>query len=398
MVRYRFDNAEMDVATFDLRVDGQIVPVEPQVFEVLRYLIEHRDRVVPRTELLDNIWGDRFVSDGALASRVAAARAALGDDGRTQRMIRTAHGRGFLFLPHVEVEQPQAAPPLLATDDTVHQSVHFARTDDGTQLAVATIGSGPPLVKAGNWLTNVDKDWNSPVWRHWMRELGHRYRYIRYDPRGGGLSDRDLEGSDLTDVDRWTDDLEVVVESCRVERFALLGMSQGTAPAVAYAVRHPERVSHLVLYGGYARGMRRRGAEAAAEAAAVAELIRVGWGGTNPAFRTFFTMTFMPDASSEQIRVFNELQTDTADSGSADKLESAFYDLDLAELARQIAVPTMVIHCRDDMATPYEEGRRLASLIPGAQFVTLDSRNHVLMADEPAWPMLLDHIDRFLAT
>ncbi len=365
---------------------------------MLRYLVEHRDRVVLRTELLDNIWGDRFVSDSALSSRVAAARAALGDDGRTQRIIRTVHGRGFHFVADVEVDDEKPATPLLVDDDTLHQSVHFARSADGTQLAVASIGSGRPFIKAGNWLTNVDHDWNSPVWRHWMRELGGRFRYIRYDARGGGLSDRDLGESDLTDLDVWADDLEAVVDSTDVERFALFGMSQGAAPAIAYAVRHPERVSHLFLYGGYARGMLRRGTDAAAEARAMVELVRSGWGGTNPAFRTFFTMTYLPDATSEQIRVFNELQRNSADAANAERLESAFYDLDLAEVAQRVTVPTMVVHARNDMATPYEEGRRLASLIPQAEFVTLESRNHILMADEPAWADFLGHLDRFLAS
>ncbi len=397
-MRYRFETAELDTAAYELRVEGQRVPIEPQVFEVLAYLIEHRDRVVPRAEILDAVWGDRFVSDSALASRIAAARAAVGDDGRAQRCIRTVHGRGIQFVAPVDVVDSDERPPAPPADPVeLRQSVRFVRADDGVQLAVATLGTGPALIKTANWLTHVEKDWRSPVWRHWLTELGARYRFIRYDSRGCGLSDWDLRGSDLTDIDRWTDDLEAVVESTGTERFALFGMSQGGIPALAYAARHPERVSHLVLYGSYVRGMRRRDEAALAESTTTLDLMRVGWGGRRPAFRSFFTMSVLPEATSEQIRWFNELQTDTSSTENAIRLESAFYDLDLSDLACRVAVPTLVMHCRDDMATPYDEGRRLASLIPGAEFVTLDSPNHVLMADEPAWPEFLAHLEQFTA-
>lgn len=403
---YRFHDCELDIAMFELRVDGERRAIEPQVFEVLAYLIEHRDRLVPRTEILDAVWGDRFVSDSALASRVAAARSAVRDDGKQQKCIRTVHGRGLQFVAPVEiVEEPvvPGAPPGHRSDDhtttdlgDLQQTVRFVAAPDGLQLAVATLGDGPTtLVKAANWLTHVEHDWRSPVWQHWIGELGRRFRFVRYDARGCGLSDHDLSHTDLTDVDVWTDDLEAVVESSGAERFVLLGMSQGAVPAIGYALQHPERVSHLVLYGAYARGMSRRGPEAAATAETLVQLMRTGWGGRNPAFRAVFTMTFMPDASSEQIRWFNELQANSSDAHNALLLETAFHDLDLTSMASQVTVPTLVVHGRDDHATPHDEGRRLAAAIPDAEFVTLESRNHVLTADESAWPDFLDQLDRF---
>jgi pimeloyl-ACP methyl ester carboxylesterase len=397
-VRYRFFGIEVDTARFELRVEGRRTSIEPQVFEVLAHLIEHRDRLVPRTELLDEVWGDRFVSDAALASRIAAARSAIGDDGRSQRCIRTVHGRGLQFIAPVEVlDEVDGARPTVSAPpfDDVRQSVRFVTASDGMQLAVATVGDGPVLVKAANWLTHVEQDWRSPVWRHWLTELGRRFTYVRYDARGCGLSDRDLSSSDLTDVERWTDDLEAVVADLDVERFALLGVSDGAVPAIGFANRHPDRVSHLVLYGGFSRGLRRRGPDGVTESDTLLQLIRGGWGGTNPAFRTVFTMNFMPGASSEQMRWFNDLQIISSDADNAFQLEAAFHDLDVAPLARQVSVPTLVMHCRDDRATPYEEGRRLAALIPDAEFVTLESANHVLLADEPAWPEFLGHLVRF---
>lgn len=393
---FRFENAELDTAGFELRVDSERVAVEPQVFEVLAYLVTHRDRLVPRTEILDAVWGDRFVSDSALATRVAAARTAIGDDGRSQRLIRTVHGRGLQFVGEVQVEEParrSAAVP--APPDDLRQTIRFARAADGVELAVASVGDGPPMVKAANWLTHVERDANSPIWHHWMTELGARYTYIRYDSRGCGLSDHDLRGSSLSDLETWTSDLETVVDRVGVDRFVLFGMSQGGGPAMDYAVRHPERVSHLVLFGCYSQGMRRRDPESAAQAEVYLDMMRVGWGGRNPAFRTFFTTSFLPNATSEHLRWFNELQQHTTTTENAILLEQAFYDHDFTDVASAVSVPTIVFHARDDMVSPYAEGRRLASLIPGAEFVTLDSANHILLPDEPAWPEFLERLEDF---
>jgi pimeloyl-ACP methyl ester carboxylesterase/DNA-binding winged helix-turn-helix (wHTH) protein len=394
-VRYRFEDAELDTDRFVLRVRGEPVPVEPQVFEVLAHLVRHRDRLVPRTELLDIVWGNRFVSDAALSSRVAAARAAIGDDGRAQRCIRTVHGRGLQFVAAVDElgPDPEAGVRPLPPQ-APRQRVRFVAAPDGARLAVATVGSGTPLIKAANWLTHVEEDWRSPVWQHWLAELGSRFEYTRYDPRGSGLSDRDLGDTDLTDPHTWVRDLEAVVDDVGAQRFVLFGMSQGCVPAVAYAVRHPERVAHLVLYGGYARGMALRGEESAAQSEALQQLIRGGWGGSNPAFRSVFTLTFLPDATSEQVRWYDDLQRTCASVDNAVRLESAFHHVDLAPLASRVTVPTTVVHALDDRATPYAEGRRLAALVPGAELVSLESANHVLTSEEPAWAEFLAVMER----
>ena len=397
---YRFEDAELNCDTFELLVRGDRVPVEPQVFEVIRYLIEHRERMCTRTEILDNVWGDRFVSDSALASRIAAARAAVADDGRAQRVIRTVHGRGFQFVAPVVVGHATESPPSLIVDrrhDDLRQSIRFCQAPDGVHLAVAEVGDGPPLVKAANWLTHVEHDWHSPVWRHWLVELGCRFRYIRYDARGGGLSDRDLTGSRIDELDTWTGDLETAVECSDLSRFVLFAMSQGTGPALDYCVRHPDRVSRLIVLGGYVRGMRGRDADSAAQAALLPDLIRVGWGGSNWAFRSVFTTTFVPEATSEQMRWFTDLAVHTASADNAVRLETAFHNHDFTELARAITVPTLVMHATNDRAVPFSEGRLLASLVPGARFVPLDSANHILLEGEPAWAEFLRHVDEFTA-
>ena len=314
-------------------------------------------------------------------------------------MIRTVHGRGFQFVAPVVVDHA-ADPPSLVADPLHHdvgQSIRFCQAPDGVHLAVAEVGAGPPFVKAATCMTHVEHDWHSPVWRHWLAELGRRFRYIRYDARGGGLSDRDLQGSRLDDLGTWTGDLETAVDCSNLDRFVLFSMSQGVGPALDYCVRHPERVSRLIILGGYVHGMRRRDADSAAQADLMPDLIRVGWGGGNPAFRTVFTTTFVPEASSEQMRWFNELALHSASAENAVLLETAFYEQDFSELARAVEVPTMVLHARDDRCAPYSEGRLLASLVPGAEFVPLDSANHILLEHEPAWAAFLQQLDRFTA-
>lgn len=277
----------------------------------------------------------------------------------------------------------------------MHQEIRFCQARDGVQLAYATAGEGPPLVKAANYLTHLEHEWDSPVWRHWLRELAEQHTLVRYDERGCGLSDRDPPTQDM---DAWVADLEAVVDAAGLERFPLLGISQGASVSVAFAARHPQRVSHLILYGGYARGRLRRAAtaEQRAEAETMVNVIRVGWGQENPAFRQLFTTQLMPDGSEEQMRWLNELARISASPESTATMERAFYEIDVTELAPRVVAPTLVLHARDDAAIPFEEGRRLASLIPDARFVPLEGRNHILLEEEPAWRRFLAEAHSFL--
>jgi len=264
------------------------------------------------------------------------------------------------------------------------QRVHYLRTADGVQLAWADAASGPLLIKASNWLTHLEYEWESPVWGHWLRFLSGHFRLVRYDERGCGMSDWNVE--DLS-ADRWLEDLEAVVAAVAPrEPFALLGISQGAVAAVSYAVRHPERVSHLLLYGAYARGWARRGdPEGLRTYQAIADLVRFGWGKDNPAFRQIFTSRFIPGATEEQMTWFNELCRKTTSPKNAAALMEARGKADVVDLLRQVRTPTLVAHARNDQAIPLGEGRLIASAIPGAEFVELDSSNHILLETEPAW-------------
>ena len=277
--------------------------------------------------------------------------------------------------------------------DTSRRSTS-ARRADGVQLAYSRMGSGPPLVKTGNWMTHLEFDFESPIWRHLYRELSRDHTLIRYDARGNGLSDRDVEE---VSFETFVSDLEAVVDAAGLERFALLGISQGCAVSIAYAVRHPERVSHLVLLGGYALGWAKRARSAAEkeQVAAMVTLVRLGWGQENPAFRQLFTSQFIPGGSKEQVDWFNELQRISTSPEDAVRNLIANGDTDVSASARQVTVPTLVMHARDDARVPFDQGRRLAAGIPGARFVPLASRNHLILEDEPAFPRFLQEMRAF---
>ncbi len=277
----------------------------------------------------------------------------------------------------------------------LEQQIRFCAAPDGTQIAYATVGQGPPLIKTANWLNHLEYDWESPVWRHVLHGLAEGHQLIRYDERGNGLSDWDVE--DIS-FEAFVSDLETVVDAAGIERFPLFGISQGCAVSIAYAVRRPERVSRLVLYGGFTRGRSNRGSSKDGEqAAAIRTLMRQGWGQENPAFRQIFTSLFIPDATPEQASWFNNLQRITASPENAVRIREAMDILDVSELLPQVTAPTLVLHCREDAVQPFNEGRRMAAGIPGARFVALEGRNHLILEDEPAWPRFLQEVESFLA-
>ena len=275
------------------------------------------------------------------------------------------------------------------------QQIRFCTTGDGVRIAYATTGKGPPLVKVASWMNHLEFDWESPVWRHWIAELARDHSYVRYDERGCGLSDWTV--ADLS-FEAWVRDLETVADAAGVERFPLLGVSQGGPIAIAYAVRHPERVSHLILYGAYARGWLKRNAtpEQRKEAEMMNELAELGWGKDNPAFRQFFTTQFIPDGTPEQHRWWNELERVATSPQNAARFMRVFNEIDVTAVAPRVTCPTLVLHATRDARVPFDEGRLIASLIPGARFVPLESRNHILLEHEPAWRRWFEEVRGFL--
>ena len=262
------------------------------------------------------------------------------------------------------------------------------------RIAYSELGHGYPLVKAANWLNHLEFELHSPIWRHWIEELSGHHRLIRYDGRGNGLSDWNVPELSF---DAFLRDFESVIGAAGPERFALLGISQGGAIAAAYAALHPDRVSHLVLYGAFSRGWEMRGNPHEVESwRALLTLIRLGWGAEHPAFRQLWTSRYIPEATTEQWEWFNQMQRISTSPETAARLVQTWGRIDVTEILPDIRVPTIVFHCEHDTAVPFEEGRRLASAIPGAQFVPLPSRNHLVLAEEPAWNLFLEELGAFL--
>jgi pimeloyl-ACP methyl ester carboxylesterase/DNA-binding CsgD family transcriptional regulator len=316
----------------------------------------------------------------------------LGVNNRTQA-IAQARALGLLKPAHISASPPHQLANL--GRPKARQRVHFTTSFDGTRIAYAIAGDGPPLVKTATFMCHLEYDWESPVWRHWLEEFTREHTLIRYDERGNGLSDWNAE--DLS-FDAWVRDLEAVVDAAGLQRFPLFAMSQGGPVAVAYTVRNPERVSRLILYGAYARGWLNRDLtnDQIEEEKLLIDLMRVGWGRENPAFRQVFATQLRPEATTEELRAFDEQMRISTSSEIAARLESEMHRTDVRNLAPLVTVPTLVLHPYQDAAVPFEEGRLLASLIPNAQFVALESNNHLLTEYEPAWSKFVATFRSFL--
>ncbi|WP_409330567.1 alpha/beta fold hydrolase [Trujillonella humicola] len=390
-------------------------PAEPLPADVYaEWADEPRDRLTTlRTRLLRQAgrWDELLALDPAdeeahlglmrelarAGDRAGALRRFETLDRTVRRHLGTGPGREATALRDrlLASMRDRGGPPAV-DERRLEQRIRFCRTRDGVTLAHARSGSGPPLVKAANWLTHLDHDWHSPVWRHWLVELSRRHTLVRYDERGCGLSDRDVASSTFED---WVADLEAVVDAAGLDRFPVLGISQGGPVAVTYAARHPERVTRLVLYGSYLQGrlVRATTEEDRAEHRLQVELARLGWGRDEPAFRQVFTSQFMPQGSRELWDRFNDLQRASTSAANAAHLLGVTGSIDAVEAATRVQAPTLVLHARHDQRPPFEQGRLAASLIPGSRFVALDSHNHLLLADEPAWPVFLREVEAFLA-
>jgi pimeloyl-ACP methyl ester carboxylesterase len=280
---------------------------------------------------------------------------------------------------------PHPSPP--------DQQIGFCRAADGTRLAYAVHGSGPPLVVVSCWLSHLQHDWQSPVWRHFLDQLGDIATVIRYDERGFGMSDWKV---DDFSIEARLADLEAVLAASGFDRFALLGMSGGSAVAMAYAIAYPERVSRLILYGTVCGEPLMRTPDETAVEETYRSMIRVGWAKDDPEFRRVFTTRFIPDATEEQMRWFDDLQRMSTSPANAVASRIARQQVDIADELHRITAPTIVLQAVGDRSTTFDNGVRVSAEIPGARLVPLESRNHILLGDEPAWRIFIDEVTTFL--
>jgi pimeloyl-ACP methyl ester carboxylesterase/DNA-binding winged helix-turn-helix (wHTH) protein len=384
--RHRFDPVLAELRD----AEGRYVTLRAQSMAVLGCLARRAGHLVTKEELLQAVWPGIVVTDDSLVQCIVEIRRALGD--HEHCLIRTEKGRGYrLALAHEAVNGASVVPDKNAFG----QDIGFARTQDGVKIAYALAGAGYPLVRTAHWMTHLDWDWRSDVFGPRIRALAGAFRYVRYDGRGWGLSDRD---GAVGNVDQWLLDLEAVVDAAGLERFALFGPSGGAATAVRYAARHPERVSHLVILGGVVRGGLERGERSTPVATheAFIRLIEDGWGQDNAAFRQLMTSMLWPAATTEQMRSFNHLQRMASSAATAAQMLRAIAHLNVeAELSR-VRCPTLVLHSLHDARVPFDEARLIAAGIPGARLEPLDSPNHTPLLGEPEFERLHQLISEFV--
>jgi DNA-binding winged helix-turn-helix (wHTH) protein/pimeloyl-ACP methyl ester carboxylesterase len=399
---YVFDNYTLDLDKRELRAGERVIELQPQVFDVLHFLLANRDRVVSRDELLAAVWRGRIVSESTLASRINAARCAIGDNGDEQKLIRTFLRKGFRFVG--QARDVQAAGGARATSSgsaedradaalaLPKQTVTFCRTRNGVNLAMASTGSGPVVLRAGHWGTHIEYDLQSPLTGPLLGRLGDNFNLIRYDGRGMGLSDWN---ADEISFATFLDDLETVVDSLGLQRFALLGMHSGAAASIAYAVRYPQRVSKLILYGGYAQGHQRRDLSRDADWGK-AMTILLGSSQEHPVFIRAFSSLWLPNGTPEQVQWFMDLARVSHSSESQVQFARAVGNIDVTDLLSMVRAPTIVFHCIHDHLIPFSQGRLLASSIPSAKLVALDSANHILLSSELSWMKMTKEMETFI--
>jgi pimeloyl-ACP methyl ester carboxylesterase/DNA-binding winged helix-turn-helix (wHTH) protein len=385
-LQYEFSGYAIDTDRVELRNDSKLVDIEPQVFDVLVYLIRNHDRVISGDELFDSVWQGRVVSLSTLTTRINAARRAIGDNGTEQKLIKTINRKGYRFVGELDKKPIHDKVESIAIKTSLEellQEIQFCTSGNNVRLAYAKAGNGPPLMRVGSWFNHLEYDWDGPVWGHMMKWLASEHQLIRYDMRGIGLSDSDMQEISF---DACVRDIETVVDAAGLDKFVLFGESDGAAMSVAYAVKHPERVSKLILLNGYAQGAKIRGGNLdTAQVDASISLMRAGFGADNPMVRMMFSSLFIPHGTPEQIRWLQDLQTKSNSSeNSIRKLEMSS-QIDIVDLLSQVSVPTLVLHCRDDILQPFGQGRLLAAGIPKAKFVALEGTNHILLEQDVDW-------------
>lgn len=390
-MRYRFSGCELDTEAGVFLRDGKIIDLEPQVFALIRLLASRAGRLVTRDDLVEHVWRGRIVSESTISSRIAAVRRAIGDDDRDARVLTTLPKRGFR-LDDVESSDRHAAETELAPPP--QQSVNYAKSGDGTAIAWATTGHGPPLLRAGQFLTHLELDWQSRIRRPLLERFDAAFSQTRFDQRGTGLSETPRDGFGL---DRLVEDMEAVVDAAGLARFPIWASSQGVPISLAFAAKHPHRVTRLVLYGGFVTGRLRRDVASARQTRALLGLISEGWGAPEGAFAKAYTTLYMPDASSAQIEDICRLQLASATPGAAARLRRAIDAIDVSHIAPRVRAPALLLHAAGDCVNPISQSEALAALMPAARLISLPGRDHVPLPGSPAWQRLVAESLEFLA-
>lgn len=384
---YCFANCRLDAARQEFLRDGEQVHLEPQVFALLELLARSDGALVSKEALIDHVWKGLAISDSTISARINAARCAVGDDGKAQKIIQTVHKRGFRLAVPVTAAGAPVAPATSPPD------IRFVPSFDTELIAYASHGDGPPLMRAGHWLSHLELDWECPVWRPFLDALGANFTVCRYDQRGTGLTTRRLGEGDLDD---FVADFLAVADANGLDRFPIFAASQAVSVALRFAARYPKRVSRLALYGGYAVGRAYRTPVAGdIDEDTILGLIRAGWGDADSAFFNAFSGLFMPDATPEQKASFVRIQNASISPDNAARLRHAVDRFCVTEDLPQVQAPTLILHAAGDAIQPVEESRKMAGALRDARFIMLDGRNHVPLPQDACWPRLMEAVTSF---
>ena len=391
-MRYAFADCDLDLESHVLRRGGEVVRAEPQVFDLIASLVSAQGRLVTYEELIARVWDGRFVSDSTVAARISAARSAVGDDGRRQAVIRTVHSRGLQLAVEVTTLTGDLQKPAGSQGSEQRQVIRFTTSRDGTGIAWAESGEGPPLLRGGHWLGHLEHDWSSPVWRPLLDRLARGRRLVRYDPRGTGLSDRRMRGATVEEL---ADDMEAVADAAGLERFPIYAISQSVPVAIALAARRPDRVSRLILLNGLVQGSTARGEPEKTET--FVGMIRTGWGVPGSAFMRAIATVFMPRSTQGEVESLVEMQSLSATAEVAAEIRQIIGDIDVRHYLEKIKCPALVMHCSGDQVQSPEQSKLIARSLRHAEFHLCDSPNHIVTPSDPIWGPCIDEFDRFLA-
>lgn len=393
-MHYQFGDCELDLEAHSLRRAHEVVRIEPQVFDLIACLVQANGKLLSYDDLIAQVWNGRIVSDATMAARISMARKAVGDDGKRQEVIRTLPRRGVqLAVPVTEIwEGIKTGAAIRNHGPNRNQTIRYTTSRDGTGIAWAECGEGPALLRGGHWLGHLEHDWSSPVWRPLLDRLSDGRRLVRYDPRGTGLSDRQMNGATVEEL---ADDMEAVADAAALEFFPIYATSQSVPVALALAARRPERVSKLILLNGLVQGSIARGEIERTET--IVGMIRAGWGVQGSAFMRALATVFMPNASSTELESLVQMQAISATADVAAELRQIIGAIDVLDRLEKVECPTLIIHLSGDQVQSPEQSRIMARMLKNAEFHLFDSQNHILVPSDPVWATCLDEIDRFLA-
>ncbi len=393
MAKYLFGSYLLDVDERRLLRDNEEIRLRGKLFDTLRVLVENAGKLVRKDAFMESVWPDSVVEDNNLDYCISQLRKLL----HPAKYIETVPRHGYRFVAEVTAPKPpgRLIPPESAVQPpgAPDQRIDFFTTSDGVRIAYTVGGQGPVLVRTIHWLSHLDFEWKAPLRRQWLSEIMRHNTLVRYDQRGSGLSD--WEVSDFS-FERTVQDFEELVDAAGLDEFSILGGCQGAAVGIAYAVRHPGRVTKLIINGAFANGWPAPGPGAQEHLEAMLTLIRSGWGRDNPAFRQLWTTLFRPDVDVVEAAWLNELQRVSSSPENAARMMAEFPNIRVLDMLPKISCPTLVLHSREDGAVPVQEGKLIAARIRGSRFVELPSRSHMVAPGDAAWEHLVQEVSAFI--